>query len=185
VRKVNSGVGAGDERREVLQLKGDREDVRTGRRFLAQTLIRFGWDDRVDDASLMLSELLANVALHARTACSVLVSANEGLLRVEVEDGSPILPRIQHFSIDTTTGRGLRLVERLAKSWGVERTAAGKAIWFCLEHAGVEERLGAASETFAAAETLDITDLDVLLQRLGGSEEDGSPSLFSSLVTVG
>ena len=125
----NAGVG-----REFIDLRGEREDGRTGRRFLSQALTRLGWEDRTDDATLLLSELLANVALHARTPCSVTVVATADRLRVEVEDGSPILPRLQHFAIDTTTGRGLRLVDQLAESWGIDRVATGKRIWFCLEH---------------------------------------------------
>ena len=131
---MNSGNDNPGERREFIELRGDREDGRTGRRFLSQALTRFGWEDRADDATLLLSELLANVALHARTPCSVTVVATSDRMRVEVEDGSPILPRLQHFAIDTTTGRGLRLVDQLAESWGVDRVPAGKRIWFCLEH---------------------------------------------------
>lgn len=177
---MNTGVSAGDQRREVLQLKGAREDVRVGRRFLAQALVRLGWDDRLDDASLLLSELLANVTLHARTGCSVVVSATAGLLRIEVEDGSPVLPRIQHFSIDTTTGRGLRLVDRVAQAWGVEQTPGGKKVWFSMDHD--PGAAGASAGTTAAAgstRTVDVSepDLDVLLQRLGASDEDGPVSL--------
>jgi anti-sigma regulatory factor (Ser/Thr protein kinase) len=182
VGKVNTSVGSGDERREVLQLKGEREDVRVGRRFLTQALIRLGWDDRVDDACLLLSELVANVALHARTGCSVVVSDTAGLLHVEVEDGSPVLPRVQHYSIDTTTGRGLRLVEKLAQSWGVERTPAGKKVWFVLDHAAAVTIPGSDTKSIAAVEIRDHSepDLDDLLHRLGASDEDGL-SLLSLL----
>jgi anti-sigma regulatory factor (Ser/Thr protein kinase) len=186
VEKVNSGVGAGDQRREVLQLNGEREDVREGRRFLVQTLIHVGWDDRVDDASLLLSELLANVTLHARTGCSVVVAAGPDVLRVEVEDGSPVLPRVQNFAIDTTTGRGLHLVERLSESWGTERTPGGKKVWFCLEHASPESQgLGAVQATGSRA-TIDVSesDLDALLEQLGASEEDGPALLLSELAPV-
>lgn len=181
--KVNSGVDAGEERREVLQLNGEREDVRVGRRFLAQTLIQLGWEDRLDDASLLLSELLANVALHARTGCSVVVNTTADRLCVEVEDRSPVMPRVHHYSIDTTTGRGLRLVDRLAESWGTEPTAAGKRVWFCLDHgspgSAVETRGGATVSGQGVGST--VPDLDDLLRRLGTSEEGDSPFLCSSL----
>jgi anti-sigma regulatory factor (Ser/Thr protein kinase) len=183
VEKVNSRVDAGEERREILQLNGEREDVRVGRRFLGQTLIQLGWEDRLDDASLLLSELLANVTLHARTGCSVVVNTTADRLCIEVEDRSPVMPRVHHYSIDTTTGRGLRLVDRLAESWGTEPTPEGKRVWFCLDHgspaSGVETR-GEIVVT-GQEEGSAVPDLDDLLHRLGTSEQDDSPFLRSSL----
>ena len=166
---MNSGTGNWDERRQVLELRGGREDGRTGRRFLTDVLIRLGWEERADDASLLLSELLANVALHARTSCSVKVSATADRLRVEVEDRSPVLPRVQHFAIDTTTGRGLQLVDRVAESWGAEPTTIGKQVWFCLDRhssGGVTDASGQA-------------DIDALLDGWESWDEPDSASVSS------
>ena len=181
--KVNSRVDAGEERREILQLNGEREDVRVGRRFLAQTLTQLGWEDRLDDASLLLSELLANVTLHARTGCSVVVNTTADRLCIEVEDGSPVMPRVHHYSIDTTTGRGLRLIDRLAESWGTEPTASGKRVWFCLDHGSPGSGVGMRGETAVTRQGKGSAapDLDDLLHRLGAAEEDDSPFLCSSL----
>jgi anti-sigma regulatory factor (Ser/Thr protein kinase) len=183
---LSSVTGKGDERREVLQLAGEREDVREGRRFLAEALARLGWEDRLDDASLLLSELLANVALHARTSCSVVVKSTEVELRIDVEDRSRVLPRVQHFSIDTTTGRGLRLVEKLADSWGVEPIEEGKRIWFSLLHRSAERVL---FEEVGEAEKLGFVepaepDLDNLLERLGEWDRDDPASLLRKLEPV-
>ena len=183
---MSSVTGKGDERREVLELAGEREDVRQGRRFLTETLARLGWEDRLDDASLLLSELLANVALHARTSCSVVVSSTPDELRIDVEDRSPVLPRVQHFSIDTTTGRGLRLVEKLANSWGVDPIEGGKRIWFSLRHESAEPAL---FEELGEAPTLGFVepaepDLDSLLERLGEWDREDPASLSWKLEPV-
>ena len=178
---MNSGTGKWDERRQVLELRGGREDVRAGRRFLTEVLIRLGWEDRADDASLLLSELLANVALHARTSCSVKVSATADRLRVEVEDRSPVLPRVQHFAIDTTTGRGLQLVDRVAESWGAEPTSGGKQVWFCLDRQGARSRLSSR----ASASSGDVThasggaDIDALLDAWESWDEPDRASVTS------
>lgn len=166
---MNSGTGNWDERRQVLELRGGREDVREGRRFLTDVLIRLGWEERADDAGLLLSELLANVALHARTSCSVRVSATADRLRVEVEDRSPVLPRVQHFAIDTTTGRGLQLVDRVAESWGAEPTARGKQVWFCLDR----HSTGVVTDASGQA------DIDALLDGWESWDESDSASVSS------
>lgn len=178
---MNSGTGNWDERREVLELRGGREDVRAGRRFLADVLKRLGWEERADDASLLLSELLANVALHARTSCSVKVSASADRLRVEVEDRSPVLPRVQHFAIDTTTGRGLQLVDRVAESWGAEPTTRGKQVWFCLDrHAADRRRSSTASvSSEGVTDGSAPADIDALLDGWESWDEPDPASLAS------
>lgn len=52
-------------------------------------------------------------------------------LRVEVADGSAVLPAAQEAAIDWERGRGLHLVDRKA-SWGVERSLEGNTIWFAV-----------------------------------------------------
>lgn len=131
--------------------------------------MRLGWEERADDASLLLSELLANVALHARTSCSVKVSATPDRLRVEVEDRSPVLPRVQHFAIDTTTGRGLQLVDRVAESWGAEPTTRGKQVWFCLDR----DSSGAVTDASGQAH------IDALLDGWESWDEPDSASVSS------
>lgn len=183
---MSSVTGRGEERREVLELAGEREDVREGRRFLNQTLLRVGWEDRLDDASLLLSELLANVALHARTSCAVVVNSTSDHLRIDVEDRSPVLPRVQHFSIDTTTGRGLRLVEKLADSWGVDPIEGGKAVWFSLVHEPADPVLFEGLRDTAVVEFDEAgePDLDALFERLGEWDGDDPASLVRRLEPV-
>ncbi|HEX4863536.1 MAG TPA: ATP-binding protein [Acidimicrobiales bacterium] len=178
---MNSGTGNGDNHQEVLELRGGREDVRAGRRFLTEILIRLGWDERADDAGLLLSELLANVALHAHTPCSVTVTATPERLKVEVEDGSPVLPRVQHFAIDTTTGRGLRLVDQLAESWGVEPRMSGKQVWFCLErqNGGPAASDRATASAGAGTQGPQQVDIDTLLQGWDGWDESDPASPVS------
>lgn len=118
----------------VLQISGRREDARLGRRFVAEVLPRLGWDELIDDVELLVTELLANVALHAQTTAQLVVRADSKTLEIEVIDSSPLPPLLRHFSAQAATGRGLRLIEQLADEWGYGPTSHGKAVWFRMRH---------------------------------------------------
>lgn len=53
----------------------------------------------------------------------------------EVGDGSSLLPTVHHFTVASTSGRGLHLVESLSAAWGVELAEgrSGKTVWAELE----------------------------------------------------
>lgn len=87
----------------------------------------------VDVASLLVSELVANAVLHARTPIAVVIGRRGGRLRIEVQDGVSRAPARKHYSSLATTGRGLMLVERMAADWGVRPTTTGKGVWFELD----------------------------------------------------
>jgi hypothetical protein len=55
------------------------------------------------------------------------------VVRVEVDDGSPEMPRQRGAGIDDVNGRGLVIVDSVAKSWGFAPTPSGKRVWFEVE----------------------------------------------------
>lgn len=83
-------------------------------------------------ATLLLSELVSNVVDHARTEFTVRVVASHDLVRVRVEvsDGSAVLPAVVDAAVDAERGRGLALLDQMAGSWGVDTRPDGKTIWF-------------------------------------------------------
>ncbi len=85
------------------------------------------------DALLLVSELVANAVLHTSTPIEVVVKPGDGRARIEVHDGSRQLPVRKNYSSMSGTGRGLMLVERMSSTWGAERTASGKVVWFELD----------------------------------------------------
>jgi len=103
------------------------------RRFLAEVLQENGTDEW--PGTLLLSELVANVIDHARTEFTVSVDLSDAI-RIEVSDGSAILPALQEASIEAERGRGLHLLDQMAGSWGVESGPGGKTIWFEVSHTG-------------------------------------------------
>lgn len=99
------------------------ESARAVRRFLQKSL---PGEAPVDDIVLVGSELASNVIRHARTEFSVRVTNNAELIRLEVSDGSSIIPAIEDLADHK---RGFRMVEAVSHRWGIESTDTGKTVW--------------------------------------------------------
>lgn len=95
----------------------------TVRRFVANAAPK---GPHLDDVVLVASEMAANVIRHARTNFRVSLEARYGMLRVEVSNGSSVIPAIED---PTESNRGLRIIDALAQRWGIESTETGKTIW--------------------------------------------------------
>ena len=93
------------------------------------TLRRWGRDDLTTSGALLVTELVTNAILHARTMVRVILERGADFVRVEVRDGSPVRPALRNHGLDATTGRGLALVSQLADSWGVDVDGTGKVVW--------------------------------------------------------
>jgi two-component sensor histidine kinase len=77
------------------------------------------------------SELVTNALRYGRGAVGVLVEQRRRTVRVSVHDWQRDLPRRRAVEGDSERGRGLWLVEALAKRWGAERLPDhGKRVWF-------------------------------------------------------
>jgi hypothetical protein len=114
-----------------LELDPVPASVGEARRFTIDTLSGWRRDDIAITAALLVTELVTNAILHARTVVYLRLERQGQAVRVEVRDGSPARPALRHHSLDSTTGRGLALVARLARSWGVDvgGAGAGKTVW--------------------------------------------------------
>jgi anti-sigma regulatory factor (Ser/Thr protein kinase) len=102
------------------------------RKFVTTTLAAWGTGD-ADDATLVVSELVTNALLHARTGMTVrLAEEGDGAVRLSVTDGSAHALQQRRFSVESGTGRGLRLLDALAVEWGVDELDGGKTVWCVL-----------------------------------------------------
>lgn len=79
---------------------------------------------------LLVSELVTNALLHARSEIDLVLRVLEKAVRCEVYDGSRATPTLRPVDSAAVTGRGLALVAHLASDWGTERTPDGKVVWF-------------------------------------------------------
>ena len=102
------------------------------RRWLTDLLIQWDLADAADDLRVVVSELVSNAVLHARTALDVALSIAEGVLELSVSDRDPRSPRPRPQRADdsATSGRGLVLVEALSDDWGISQRMDGKDVWF-------------------------------------------------------
>ena len=144
------------------------------RRALRDLLEGTAYEERCEDASLALSEVVTNAVLHGREPLSLRAELDDDRLRLEVRDGSPLGPTFSVLDTTAVTGRGLLLVTTLADRWGLEPCPDGKAVWFELDREsvpaqelGVDELLASWGEDVddPAQEVVKVvlTDLDVSL----------------------
>jgi anti-sigma regulatory factor (Ser/Thr protein kinase) len=133
-----------------MSLRPEPSSARQARRYVAERLAVLGYPDAAPAAELLVTELVTNAVLHARTPVSVSVEARGPMVWVGVADDSPRPPRRRQHSVDSGTGRGLVLVERMSDSWGVEQREGGKVVWFelCREPVDTTIDLNAWDDTW-------------------------------------
>lgn len=109
----------------------EAQAARAARRFVTETLGRWRRHDAVlDDAALVVTELVTNALVHAHSATTVAVSSRVGTVRIEVTDASPVAPMPrEHPHATAASGRGMALVAAMAARWGTEPTPDGKVVW--------------------------------------------------------
>jgi anti-sigma regulatory factor (Ser/Thr protein kinase) len=86
------------------------------------------------DAVLVVSELFSNAILHARplpgSHLLLAWALDEDGIEVAVSDGGATTrPMAAQPTVSSLGGRGLGIVEYLARSWGVRNDAAGLTVW--------------------------------------------------------
>lgn len=86
----------------------------------------------LEDAVLLVSELVTNSVLHGGPPVVVAVDCDETTMRVRVRDGSTDMPELREPGVSDERGRGLSLVAKMSDAWGVERDPGGKYVWFAL-----------------------------------------------------
>jgi len=82
----------------------------------------------LENAQLLVSDVVTNAIVHARSDIGLTVSLVHEFARVEVADHSPHLPVLKQCDDDSVTGYGHDLVARLAADFGVVTHDAGKAV---------------------------------------------------------
>ncbi|WP_150243859.1 ATP-binding protein [Nocardiopsis quinghaiensis] len=145
-------------------------------------------EERVDDAALVLSELVSNALRHASPLPAF--DGPEGVVgvswRAEVDrgsqpggwveiavrdGGSSTMPRVARPSVSGLGGRGLGIVQTLSGRWGTEMDATTTTVWAVLEvpaEESADEERGTAEglpEGFgghSAPGTADIVELRLL-----------------------
>jgi hypothetical protein len=89
-----------------------------------------------DVACLLVTELVANMVMHAPSTSELVIRRHGDVVRVAVADADPRPPVLRRRSPMAATGRGLALVDALATRWGYDPVGKGKAVWFELRGDG-------------------------------------------------
>jgi anti-sigma regulatory factor (Ser/Thr protein kinase) len=122
-----------------IDLPGEPASASRARRYVRVLLA--GIDHpRTADATLLVSELIANAVRHSDSArpgghVTVAVAHVDGAIHIDVIDaGSAVNVPTLRDDVGGLgcSGRGLWLVRELASAWGWHETTPGRVVWFQL-----------------------------------------------------
>ncbi|MGK5629013.1 SpoIIE family protein phosphatase [Streptomyces sp. URMC 123] len=99
------------------------------RRLARRALARWDLEDLSDSVELLISEVVTNAVRYAERPITLRLLRTD-VLRCEVGDDVPQLPRLRQARPSDEGGRGLYLVNKLARRWGATRLSTGKVVWF-------------------------------------------------------
>ena len=114
----------------MFELPAEPESPALARRFVERELAGRCDPAAIEAAVLLTSELATNVVKHAGTPMRLDLRWAQGRVRVEISDDSNAMPRRVRSDDNALSGRGLVLVDRLARSWGADERPVGKVVWF-------------------------------------------------------
>jgi anti-sigma regulatory factor (Ser/Thr protein kinase) len=101
-----------------LDLPPTATALQDGRRFAADALARRSLPDTVvQDATLIVSELLTNAIVHGAPPIRLRLRRTSSELAIEVDDDSSAMPRRLRVGPDDVHGRGLAIVAAIATRW--------------------------------------------------------------------
>lgn len=87
-------------------------------------------EDALVDLKLICTELVTNVHQHGDGMGELRITRPfDGVLCVEVDDASPLPPRVASGPADERSLRGWGIVDAIAKEWGVRQRDRGKTVW--------------------------------------------------------
>ena len=123
----------------MTALAPDGRSAGMARRIVQRALSDAGLTVMLDDALLLVTELVTNAVIHAGTDLELHVDVGVDTARIEVVDHSVGALPMLHADPDAPRegGRGIYLLNVLSSEWGTRHFAGGKSVWFVL---GVVDR---------------------------------------------
>ncbi|MGH8892783.1 MAG: ATP-binding protein [Actinomycetes bacterium] len=118
--------------RATRELPVSHEAPSLARAFLRSSTCVTHQSSVLEDAVLLVSELVTNSVVYGGPPVVVAVDCDGEVLQVRVRDGSPTLPERRTARRTDEGGRGLELVANLSAAWGIDPEPGGKHVWFVL-----------------------------------------------------
>ncbi|MEU6598244.1 ATP-binding SpoIIE family protein phosphatase [Streptomyces flaveolus] len=122
--------GIPDDHVAEWRLDADPREVARARRLVRERLLAWGLPQAVEAAELLVSEVVTNAVRHAESDRIGLRVVRTDALLFEVTDDEPALPAMVSAGPYDESGRGLRVVSRLAREWGASASGHRKTVWF-------------------------------------------------------
>jgi len=108
------------------------DQIPRARALVRSTLEAWGIDKAADDVVLTASELFTNAILHGKGEVELRLKLLPASVRVEVfDEGTDGVPTVKApTSAGVFSGRGLAIVEKLARAWGSAQVPhGGTCVW--------------------------------------------------------
>lgn len=99
------------------------------RSWVRATLSRWQATAELDDVLIVAAELTNNALLHTASDVTLTLAVTPTLIRVSVADSSPDIPAPGSPTARSDSGRGLHIVQALARTWGWDVRPPGKVVW--------------------------------------------------------
>ncbi|MGK5680208.1 ATP-binding protein [Actinoplanes sp. URMC 104] len=123
--------------------------ARHARNVVTQACLQWQMPYLLARACVVVTELVTNAAVHARTLADLRLIRSRRHLIIVVHDGSRILPPKPARQPDAAPGHrigsGLTLVAAMADCWGCRHVDGGKVVWAALRHDAVDRYAGVAT----------------------------------------
>ncbi|MFC0437471.1 ATP-binding protein [Kutzneria buriramensis] len=120
-------------RHAEIDLPADATSAALARRFVTDTCVAWQADGLADDARVVASELVENAVRHGKSRALVRLELRRGVLTIAVRDDHPAPPEHRSVGLAPTGGRGVFMIDALARTWGFTPTwGGGKVVWAVL-----------------------------------------------------
>ncbi|GAA2713537.1 ATP-binding protein [Micromonospora olivasterospora] len=115
------------------ELPPDVGAAREARALVLEGCARWGIDELAEAGCIAVTEMVNNVVAHAGTPMTVRLAPWHDTLRIGVRDHSALQPTYAGLAPpDTAGGRGLLLIDTVARRWGSTPLPDGKLVWAIL-----------------------------------------------------
>lgn len=115
------------------ELTNELTSPRAARLFVRKACMAWGLADLVDDASLLIGELVSNTVVHTPSPSRLRIGLRKGMFSVAVYDDQPGEVCLRDPHAAKSGVHGLLLVAQVATAWGCAQTlAGGKVVWATL-----------------------------------------------------
>ncbi|WBB66602.1 ATP-binding protein [Micromonospora sp. WMMD812] len=110
--------------------------ARQARELVADGCRRWGVPELSEPGTIAVTEMVNNVVAHARTPMTVRLAPDGVQLHLAVRDHSSRQPTFAGLApLTSTGGRGLLLIDTVARRWGTSPVPDGKVVWCVLDPA--------------------------------------------------